>query len=310
VNILVTGGAGFIGSHIVDAYIAAGHRVVIADDLSTGLRENLNPSAQFVELDIRDDRSVEDLFKSQKFDLLNHQAAQMDVRRSVTDPAFDASINVIGMLHLLECCVRYGVRKVVFASSGGAIYGEQEYFPADEKHPLHPISPYGVAKLTSENYLHYYDAVHQIRSVCLRYGNVYGPRQNPKGEAGVIAIFASKMLSGEEPIVNGDGGQTRDYVFVADVVQANVLALGCLSSDAFNVGTGIETNVNELFQQIKKLTRSPAPEEHGPAKAGEQRRSVLSNEKIVSQLGWKQTVSLSDGLAKTVEFFRTLSGNG
>jgi UDP-glucose 4-epimerase len=310
VNILVTGGAGFIGSHIVDAYIAAGHRVVIADDLSTGLRENLNPSAQFVELDIRDDRSVEDLFKSEQFDVLNHQAAQMDVRRSVTDPAFDASVNVIGMLHLLECCVRYGVRKVVFASSGGAIYGEQEYFPADEKHPLHPISPYGVAKLTTENYLHYYDVVHRIKSVCLRYGNVYGPRQNPKGEAGVIAIFASKMLGGEEPIVNGDGSQTRDYVFIADVVQANVLALGCSTSDAFNVGTGIETNVNELFQHVKKLTRSPAGEEHGPAKAGEQRRSVLSNEKIASQLGWKQSVSLSDGLAKTVEFFRTPRGNG
>jgi len=310
VNILVTGGAGFIGSHIVDAYIEAGHRVVIADDLSTGLRENLNPAAQFVELDIRDDRSVEDLFKSTRFDILNHQAAQMDVRRSVADPAFDASVNIIGMLHLLECCVRYGVRKVIFASSGGAIYGEQEYFPADEKHPLHPISPYGVAKLTTENYLHYYDAVHQIQSVCLRYGNVYGPRQNPKGEAGVIAIFASKMLKGEQPIVNGDGGQTRDYVFVSDVVQANVLALDCSSSDTFNVGAGIETNVNELFQHVKRLMGSPAREEHGPAKAGEQRRSVLSNEKIASQLGWRQSVSLSDGLAKTVEFYRTPGRNG
>lgn len=224
-NILVTGGAGFIASHIVDAYIQLGHSVSVLDNLSTGREKNLNPRASFVHQDVRDADAMRNLFARQKFDVVNHHAAQMDVRRSVADPVFDASVNILGVLTLLEECMKGGVSKVIFASSGGAIYGEQDYFPADEKHPTRPISPYGVAKLSTEQYLFYYKAVYGLDSVNLRYANIYGPRQNPEGEAGVVAIFTSRMLSGSAPIINGEGKQTRDYVFVGDVVRANVLAL-------------------------------------------------------------------------------------
>ncbi len=303
-KILVTGGAGFIGSHIVDAYIAAGHKVVILDNLSTGKKGNVHPEAVFVEADVRDAKLVRDLFARERFDAINHHAAQMDVRRSVDDPVYDASVNILGVLTLLESCVATGVRKVVFASSGGASYGEQDYFPADEEHPRRPISPYGVAKLTTENYLFYYKAVHNLDSVSLRYANVYGPRQNPEGEAGVVAIFASRMLAGGQPVVNGDGKQTRDYVYVGDVVRANVLALGFPGTDAFNVCTGIESDVNQLFRIIRQKTGSACEEKHGPAKKGEQLRSVLAYDKIQRVLGWKPEVSLEEGLGRAVEFFR------
>lgn len=309
-KILVTGGAGFIGSHIVDAYVQRGHHVVIIDNLSTGRRSNINPGATFYELDIRDFAKVHEVFRREKFDVVNHQAAQMDVRRSVTDPMFDASVNVVGVLSVLECCLKTGVSQAIFASSGGAIYGEQDYFPADEKHVTRPTSPYGVAKLATENYLFYYKTVHSIESVSLRYANVYGPRQNPEGEAGVVAIFTSKMLRGDQPVINGDGKQTRDYVFVEDVVQANVLALGYQGSDVFNVGTGIETDVNQLFQLLRTLTTSLAREVHGPAKQGEQTRSVLSAMKISGRLAWKPTVSLEQGLRRTVEHFRNATTHG
>jgi UDP-glucose 4-epimerase len=309
-NILVTGGAGFIASHIVDAYIALGHSVSVIDDLSTGRRENLNPKAKFHKLDIRDAPAVRRLFADGGFDVVNHHAAQMDVRRSVADPVFDASVNILGVLTLLESAVAAGVRRVIFASSGGAIYGDQDYFPADELHPTRPISPYGVAKLATEQYLYYYRAVHSVGSVCLRYANVYGPRQNPEGEAGVVAIFASKMLRREQPVINGDGTQTRDYVYVADVVRANVLALGHNDPAVFNVGTGMETDVNRLFTALRSATGAGCPERHAEAKRGEQRRSVLDNNRIKKELGWEPGVSLDEGIAATVEYFRRRETHG
>ncbi|HCV42411.1 MAG TPA: UDP-glucose 4-epimerase [Bacteroidetes bacterium] len=309
-KILVTGGAGFIGSHVVDAYVQLGHEVTIIDNLSTGRRENLHPKARFLEIDVRDAGKVAEIFNATHFDLVNHHAAQMDVRRSVDDPVYDASVNILGVLNLIECCVKNGVLRVLFASSGGAIYGEQDYFPADEQHPTRPISPYGVAKLTTENYLFYYKAVHNLDSVCLRYANVYGPRQNPEGEAGVVAIFASRMLAGASPVINGDGRQTRDYVYVGDVVHANVLALNTAGTRIFNIGTGVESDVNALFRHIRNSTRSNVEELHGPAKKGEQLRSVLDARKIQAALGWKVSVSLEEGLQRTVEYFRSKKRHG
>jgi UDP-glucose 4-epimerase len=302
-NILVTGGAGFIGSNIVDAYLHAGHTVVIIDDLSTGTMENVNPKAKFRRIDLRDP-AVETVFKEMKIDVINHHAAQMDVRKSVADPKFDASVNILGMLNVMELGVKYGVKKVIFSSTGGAIYGEQDYFPADEQHPLRPLSPYGVTKLATEKYLFYYQAVHGLQHVILRYANIYGPRQNPHGEAGVIAIFADKMLKGEQPVINGDGKQTRDYVYVSDVVRANVLALTHPSSDIFNIGTGVENDVNALFRIIKKFSGAACEEKHGEAKIGEQLRSVIDHSKAKKILGWEPTIMLDEGLRKTVEFFR------
>jgi len=303
-KILVTGGAGFIGSNIVDAYVGAGHEVVVVDDLSTGRKENVNPKARLVKIDIQDP-GLERVFQETKFDVINHHAAQMDVRRSVADPKFDASVNILGMLNLLESGKKYGVGKVIFSSTGGAIYGEQDYFPADEQHPLRPLSPYGITKLATEKYLFYYQAVYGIRHVILRYANIYGPRQNPHGEAGVVAIFADKMLNGDQPVINGDGKQTRDYVFVGDVVQANLLALKHAASDIFNIGTGIENDVNTLFRIIRKSTSSSCEEKHAPAKMGEQLRSVIDASKARKILAWAPTVSLEEGLERTVQFFRS-----
>lgn len=302
-KILITGGAGFIGSNIADAYLAAGHEVFVVDDLSSGFIENLSPKAKFFEMDIRDPK-IEKIFEENKFDVVNHLAAQMDVRRSVADPVFDATVNVVGTLNLLENCLKHGVKKVIFSSTGGAIYGEQDYFPADEKHPTRPLSPYGIAKLAVEKYLFYYNAVHGLNYVVLRYANVYGPRQNPHGEAGVVAIFTSKLLKGEEPVINGEGRQTRDYTFVGDVVRANVKALEYDKSDIFNVGTGKETDVNVLFRMLRDAVGSSAEEKHGPAKAGEQMRSVIDYSKALKILGWEPKVGLEEGIDATVKFFR------
>jgi UDP-glucose 4-epimerase len=308
-NILVTGGAGFIGSNIADAYIQARHSVIIVDDLSSGVIENVNPKAKFYKFDIQSPE-LEKIFKENRIEVINHHAAQMDVRKSVADPKFDASINILGMLNTFELGAKYGVQKIIFASTGGAIYGEQDYFPADEQHPLRPLSPYGITKLSTEKYLYYYQAIHGIQHVILRYANIYGPRQNPHGEAGVVAIFADKMLKGEEPLINGDGKQTRDYVYVGDVVRANILALAHPSSDTFNIGTGIENDVNTLFHFIRKFTGSTSRELHGPGKIGEQLRSVIDHTKAKKKLGWEPTVSLEEGLKRTVEFFRRKKDNG
>jgi UDP-glucose 4-epimerase len=303
-KILVTGGAGFIGSHIVDGMLDEGHQVSVVDNLSTGREENLNRRASFTRADIREAEQVERLFRDGRFDVLCHHAAQMDVRRSVADPVEDASINLLGFLTLMEACLRHGVRRVIFASSGGAIYGEQDFFPADENHPTRPISPYGVAKLATEQYLFYYGSVHGIESIALRYANVYGPRQNPQGEAGVVAIFTHRMLRGEQPLINGDGKQTRDYVYVQDVVRANLLGLKFPGSGVFNVGTGRETDVNTLFRQLRLHTGSTCKEIHGEAKKGEQLRSVLDAGAIARALSWKPDVPLEEGLRRTVDFFR------
>ena len=302
-KILVTGGAGFIASHIVDAYIREGHTVVVVDDLSSGRQENLHPKAVFYRLDIRDTK-VEQVFRDHAIDVVNHHAAQMDVRRSVADPQFDASVNVLGGLNLFEGARKHGVGKFIFSSTGGAIYGEQDYFPADEEHPTRPLSPYGISKLSTEKYLFFYKETYGTQFVVLRYANVYGPRQNPHGEAGVVAIFAAKLLKGEQPVINGDGKQTRDYTYVGDVVRANVLALHAKHSDTFNVGTGVETDVNVLLRKLAEVLNPSAQENHGPAKPGEQKRSVISFKKIQRELGWSPTVPLEEGLRLTAEYFR------
>ncbi len=302
-NVLVTGGAGFIGSNVVDAFINEGHNVVIVDNFSSGKDENVNPKAKVYRMDIQD-AAVENIFRDEKIEVMCHHAAQMDVRRSVADPKFDASVNVLGFLNLMEAGRKHGLKKVTFSSTGGAIYGEQDYFPADEQHPNRPLSPYGITKLTTEKYLFFYKEIYGIDHVILRYANIYGPRQNPHGDAGVVAIFTLKMLKGEQPVINGDGKQTRDYVFVGDVVKANVLALNYKGSNIFNIGTEIETDVNQLFHHIKNLTGSKAEENHAPAKAGEQMRSVITSKKISEALGWKPTVTIEDGLKRTVEFFK------
>lgn len=302
-KILVTGGAGFIGSQVADAFIEQGHEVVIVDNLSMGRMENVNPQAKFVNMNIQDPLIME-LFENEGFDVVNHHAAQMDVRLSVADPIYDAENNIFGTINLLQAAVKNGVRKIIFISSGGAIYGEQDYFPADEEHPTRPLSPYGITKLTGEKYVQFYHHVYNLNFVILRYANVYGPRQNPKGEAGVVAIFSSRMLAGGQPVINGDGSQTRDYVFVGDVVNANLKALDYNDSDYFNIGTGIEMTVNELFHQLNHLTNANAKEVHRVAQPGEQLRSVLNIEKAKKILNWTPQISLNEGLTKTVEYFK------
>jgi UDP-glucose 4-epimerase len=303
-RILVTGGAGFIGSHVVDAYLEAGHEVFVVDDLSTGKRENLHPRAHFIHADLLD-LSVRKLIAAEKIEVVSHHAAQMDVRRSVTDPLFDARVNLLGMLNILEGAREAKVKKVIFASSGGTVYGEQELFPADEDHPTKPVSPYGVSKRAGEHYLYFYSVEYGIPYIALRYANVYGPRQDPHGEAGVVAIFTLRLLSGVQPIINGDGKQTRDYVFVTDVARANVTALQVDFCGPINIGTSIETDVNQLYQHLRTLTNSSLPETHGPAKPGEQRRSVLAWNRAKDVLRWRPTVELEEGLRQTVDFFRS-----
>lgn len=301
-KILVTGGAGFIGSHVADALLTAGHEVHIVDDMSGGRRENIPSNAHFHELDIRSEEAQQ-MVEAERFEAVFHLAAQMDVRKSVADPVFDAGINILGFLGLIEAARRGGVKKIVFASTGGAIYGEPEYTPQDENHPVLPLSPYGITKLATEKYLHFYHESYGIQYVALRYGNVYGPRQNPHGEAGVVAIFAERMLKGETAVVNGSGEQTRDYVFVGDVVRANLAALEYGSSGTFNIGTGVETDVNHLFRQIKHLTGSDLPERHVDAKPGEQMRSVLGCDLAATELDWTPQTAVDDGLRKTVDWF-------
>ncbi len=302
-KILITGGAGFIGSHIVDRLIEEGHEVVVVDNLVTGKKKNINKGARFYKADICSSK-LEKIFKKERPELVSHHAAQIDVRKSVSDPVYDAQVNILGMINLLQCCIKHSVRKVVFASSGGAIYGEQEAFPASENHPLKPVSPYGIGKLTGENYLYYYKINYGLDYINLRYANVFGPRQDPFGEAGVVAIFTNKMLKGEQPIINGNGIQTRDYVFVEDVVEANMAVIQRGVSDAYNVGTGKETSVNELFRHLMEITKADIKEVHGPGKKGEQLRSVLDYGKISKECEWEPRVSIQEGLKKTVEYFK------
>lgn len=254
-TVLITGGAGFIGSHLADRLIEEGCRVVVVDNLSSGKKSNLHPAVKFYPLDIRE-ADLELVFKRERPGFVSHHAAQPGVRPSMVDPLFDADVNIRGTINVLQNCVKSGVKKVIFASSGGAVYGEQKTFPAAETHELHPLSPYGVSKSIGEFYLNYYQKVHGLAYAALRYANVYGPRQDPFGEAGVVAIFIEKMLKGAQPVINGDGRQTRDFIYVEEVVQANLLAMQSDASGVFNIGTGVETSVNQIFDHLKALTGS------------------------------------------------------
>ena len=304
-KVLLTGGAGFIGSHVADCLLARGHDVAVVDDLSTGKKENVPKGAIFYERDIRD--GCAEIFEEFRPEALSHQAAQMDVRRSVREPDFDAQVNVLATIRLLEDCARYGVEKVVFASTGGAIYGEQREFPAPEDHPQYPLSPYGVSKLAAERYMHFYLVQYDLPYVALRYANVYGPRQDPHGEAGVVAIFAGNLAANKVSTINGTGEQTRDYVYVGDVARANVLALESNPpSTSYNVGTGTETTVNRLYELMGELSGKDLPPRNGPPKPGEQLRSSVDPTRASRLLGWYPEVKLAVGLEKTLKFFGAL----
>ena len=301
-KILVTGGAGFIGSNIADAYVASGHKVVIIDNLSSGKRANINPKARFYQLDVNSSE-IGRIFAKEKFDIVNHLAAQIDVRKSVSDPAFDANVNILGALNILESAKKNGVKKVIFSSSGGTIYGECGSRAPDEESKANPLSPYGIAKYSVEFYIKYYKAVHGLKYTILRYGNVYGPRQDPHGEAGVVAIFSGKMLNGKGVTVFGDGKQMRDYVFVSDVVRANVLALRKGDNEIINIGTGEATSVNRLVSEMSKITCLEERPVHKSARSGELYKSFLAIKKARRVLGWKPEVPLYEGLKKTIEYF-------
>lgn len=298
-RILVTGGAGFIASHVVDTYIAAGHDVAIVDDLSTGHRENLNPAARFYELDIRDP-ALADVLARERPEVINHHGAQMSVRVSVDDPLRDASINVLGSLNLFECARQAGTRKVIYISTGGAAYGEPHYLPCDEGHPIDPLCPYGISKHTPEHYLALYRRLYGVDFTVLRYPNVYGPRQDPFGEAGVIAIFAGQMLRRERVIINGAGEQERDFVAIHDITTANLAALSRGDGEIINLGSGRGVSVNEIFAALAEITGYRQPPLFGPAKSGEVFKIYLTGGKAFNLLGWKPTVSLDTGLAETV----------
>jgi UDP-glucose 4-epimerase len=309
-KILVTGGAGFIGSNIVDRYIAEGHQVAILDNLATGRRENINPAASFYEVDIRDWEGVLAVFERERPQIVSHHAAQMDVRRGVEDPAFDAMTNIVGSIHVCEAALRTGVEKIIYASSGGACYGEPDVIPAPETAAIHPISQYGISKHTVEHYLWLYHHNDGLRYTVLRYANVYGPRQNPHGEAGVTAIFAGMMLRGETPRIFGQGHKTRDYVYISDVVEANVLALTRGDNDIFNIGTGIETTDQEVYDAMAAATGFTKPPIYAPPRKGEIQRTALDCTKARQVLGWTATVPFREGCRLAAEYIRSREALG
>lgn len=304
-KLLVTGGAGFIGSHVVDALIEGGHQVVVVDDLSSGAQANLNPKAHFYKLNITSPR-LERVIAQERPEIVNHHAAQISVNLSLGKPLLDARSNILGSLNLLECCRRYGVRKLIYASSGGACVGEPENLPVDEAHPVNPLSPYGVSKHVVEHYLYLYGLLYGLQHTTLRYANVYGPRQDPSGEAGVVAIFIGRMLRGEPVIINGSGEQERDFIYASDVVEANLLALEKGDGGLYNLGSGVGTSVNEIFQRLARLMGYRRSPEHGPPLPGEVFRIYLDVTKARRELGWEPRVSLEEGLARTVDYFRAL----
>lgn len=301
-KVLVTGGAGFIGSHVAEQYIGEGYETHIVDNLSLGDPANIPDTAQFFELDIRD-AQIDDLLSRNRYHCINHHAAQINVRESVRDPMQDVDVNVLGTIHLLQLAVKYNVSYFIFASSGGAVYGEQNYFPADEDHPTHPDSPYGINKLTAEKYLHYYHKAYGLRYSALRYTNVYGPRQNPAGEAGVISIFIDRLLQDELAIINGDGTQTRDYVHVADVAKANLFALEHMPVGSYNICTGLETDVNTIYHKVAAAMSKAHNPVYGPPKTGEQMRSVCSYQKASAALQWAPLIDLDQGIESTCQYF-------
>jgi len=306
-KILVTGGAGFIGSHIVDKYLSLGHEVAIVDDLTTGKKENINSRAKFYKVDLRDKRSIAKVMHRERPEIINHQAAQKSVSNSVEDPTHDAGINVIGFLNLMEEAKPAGVKKVIFASTGGAIYGDAKEVPTPETYPPQPVSPYAITKFTTEQYLRFYNQTAGITPVVLRYSNVYGPRQDPFGEAGVVAIFSKLIAQNKSLSVFGDGKQTRDYVFVEDVAQASVKALKYQPKDfdsaIINIGTGIETPLNDIVTLLEKASGKKAEVKHEPARAGDLLRSAIAITKADKLLGWTPAVALKTGIEKTYKFF-------
>jgi UDP-glucose 4-epimerase len=304
-RIAVTGGAGFIGSHIVDAFLAAGHDVLVVDSLWShggGRRENVPDIASFVHMDIRDE-GLHGVFEKFKPELICHHAAQHSVAIGSRDPQYDAQVNVIGMLNVLECAVKCGAKKVIFASSA-ATYGDVESVPVDEKTPQRPISPYGITKMVTEHYLRFFKAAHDLDCTILRYGNVYGPRQDPNGEAGVIAIFIGKFLARAGVRIDWDGEQTRDYVYVGDVVAANLAALTKGSGETYVIGAGKETSVNAVHAALTEVTGFDAPITRAPKRAGDARQIFFNPAKAKKELGWTAKVPLLDGMRRTVEFFR------
>ncbi len=302
-KILLTGGAGFIGSHVADILISNGNQIIIIDDLSSGCKANIPDQAQHYHISITDP-SVEQIFKDVRPDVVVHHAAQISVSSSVKNPLHDMDINIRGTVQLLEAAVKHNVKKIVFASTGGAIYGEHDYFPADENHPLRPLSPYGVGKLAAEKYLYFYHQTYGLNYTVLRYSNVFGPRQDPYGEAGVVAIFTLKLLQAEQPVINGTGEQTRDFVYVKDVARANLLALQHDFTGEINISTGLETSVSQLFSMLKSMCGFSVAEKHGPPLPGEQLRSVLSCDRAQKELGWAPQTILQEGLEETVEYFK------
>ncbi len=304
-KVLVTGGAGFIGSHVVDQMIEAGHDVVVVDSLITGRKSNLNPKARFYQVDIRS-ADLRKVFEAERPEVVDHHAAQMDVRKSVADPIYDADVNILGTLNLLNLCVEFKVRKVIYISSGGAAYGEPVYLPCDEKHPVQPLCPYGATKYMTELYLYMYKQTYGLDYSVIRYPNVYGPRQDPHGEAGVVAIFTGQMMKNQPVKIFGSGEQVRDFVYVADCARANVLLLNQGGGEVFNLGYGIGTSINQIFAALKKVTSYPQDAIYAPAKPGETFKIYLDASKAGQVLGWEPTVDLEQGLTKTVEYFRSV----
>lgn len=305
-KILVTGGAGFIGSHIVNRYLDLGHSVAIVDNFATGKRENVDERAILFEIDITDATAVHNVFAEFQPEIVNHHAAQIDVRKAVENPVFDAHVNVLGGLNVLRAALQVAVQKFIYASTGGAIYGEPEFLPCDEEHPIRPLSPYGVSKHALEHYVQLYGQLEGLRYTILRYANVYGPRQDPKGEAGVNAIFCGLMLRGQQPTIFGRGDKTRDYVYVGDVVEANVLALERGEGEIINIGTGIQTTDQEVFEAIAAATGYTEKPCYAPERKGEIRHIALDNTKAKRVLGWEPKMSFHEGVRLTVEYNKQL----
>ncbi len=304
-KVLVTGGAGFIGSHIVDALIEQGHRVVVIDNLATGLLENINPGATFYKMSICD-AELADVFEQERPEIISHQAAQTVITKSVADPVFDAQENILGSLNVIHNCTRFGAKKVIYASSV-AVYGTPQYLPVDEKHPINPLSPYGISKHTVERYLYLYGIQHELNYVVLRYPNVYGSRQNPCGEAGVMAIFAGQMLRGERPTIFGPGDKTRDYTHVLDVAKANLLALEQGNNATYNIGTGVETSDGKVFDMLAGVLGYSGNPLYAPVRTGEIYHIYLDAAKAQKELGWKPQLSLEEGLLQALSYYQTCS---
>ncbi len=302
-RIAVTGGAGFIGSHVVDLYIKHNHQVFVIDDLSNGREENVNSKAEFFKEDIRNYEKIREIFKKVEPEVVNHHAAQIMITKSIENPSYDAEVNIIGTVNLLKLCVEFNVKKFIFASTGGAIYGNPDRIPADEDTFPSPLSPYGISKFSAERYVLFFEREFGIPSVILRYGNVYGPRQDPYGEAGVIAIFSKRILEKKPCIIYGNGNQTRDFVYVEDVAEVNLLALEKIKTGIYNVGTGKETSVNRIFEILKDIEPS-AQKEYAPARKGEVYRISLCIDRLSKSTGWKPACSIEEGIRKTFRYFK------